>query len=437
MRRLAFGVLAGVALCGAAWAAPCSPTLPAEAPSDAVDVRRQGARGDGVADDTAALQKALDALQPGQWLVFPPGTYRHLKRLVVSRPGVTLVGLCATLHAVQPTEQALLVQANGVRVRQLTFTAVTDKRRSAAWESRIAVWRAGGPALAPLTDIEIRDNRVVEAGPPGSPLANSSSAAAIFIHNVRGFVVAGNEVRRPLADGIHISGGASEGRVTGNTVRESGDDMIGVVSYLDQQRPVRDVLIADNDLAGSYWGRGIAVVGAEGVRVERNRIEAATRAAAIYVARERGYKTFGVRDVRIAGNRIAHVQTTEPLYDARGGGRRTGHAAIEIVAQGGGDDNAGATQTEALGVRGVVVEDNDIDDAANAGIRVGQGSNPGRGPGALGPGAGAPVQGVTVRGNRLRGVRGPPLQVLNADDPLALQGCEGNTVEGRSVSCGR
>jgi parallel beta-helix repeat protein len=432
IRRLACALLA---FCGGtAFAVPCSPELPRDAPADAVDVRRLGARGDG-SDDTAALQKALDGLKPGQWLVFPRGTYHHNKRLVVSRPGVTLVGQCATLHATDPAEQALLVQASGVRVRQLTFTAVTDKRRSAAWQSRIAVWRAGGPSIPPLTDIEIRDNRVLDSGPPGSPQANSSSAAGIFVHNVKGFVVVGNEVRRSLADGIHISGGASDGQVTGNTVRESGDDMVAIVSYLDQQRPVRNVLIADNDLAGQYWGRGIAIVGAEGVRVERNRIEAATRAAAIYVARESGYKTFGVRDVRIAGNRIAHVQTTEPQYDARGGGRRTGHAAIEIVAQGGG---AGDAPPESLAIRGVTVEDNDIEDVANAGIRVGNGS--GRGIGALAAGAAGgapPVQGVTVRGNRLRGVRGPPVQVLNGDDPQALQACEGNTAEGRSTGCGR
>lgn len=416
--------------CGAAAAVPCSPDLPPDAPADAADVQRLGARGDGQADDTAALQRALDGLRPGQWLVFPRGTYRHTKRLVVSRPDVTLIGRCATLHAAEPGEQALLLQASGVKVRQLTFTAVTDKRRSGAWESRIAAWRAGGPALAPLTGIEIRDNRIVAGGPPGSPQANSASAAGIFIHNVRGFVVAGNEVQRTLADGIHVSGGASEGRITGNTVRETGDDMIGVVSYLDQQRPVRDVLIADNDLAGQYWGRGIAIVGAQGVRVERNRIEAATRAAAIYVARERGYKTFGVRDVRIVGNRIAHVQTTEPAYDARGGGRRTGHAAIEIVAQPGEGGGAGA---DALGIFDITVENNDIDDAASGGIRVGRGVAGGLSALANG-GAAPPVRGITLRGNRLTGVRGTALDVPG-DDPDTLRACEGNTVEGRGMGC--
>ena len=64
-----------------------------------------------------------------------------------------------------------------------------------------------------------------------------------------------------------------------NTVRENGDDMIAVVSYmasdgtaigsmtssmttLRDQRLNRNILITDNDVKGQYWGRGITVVGA-------------------------------------------------------------------------------------------------------------------------------------------------------------------------------
>jgi hypothetical protein len=45
---------------------------------EALDVTRFGARGDGVADDTKAIQKALDAakLRGGGRVFFPPGTYR-------------------------------------------------------------------------------------------------------------------------------------------------------------------------------------------------------------------------------------------------------------------------------------------------------------------------------------------------------------------------
>ncbi len=43
-------------------------------PDHFIDVRQFGAVGDGVADDNAAIQSAIDACSEG--LYFPPGTYR-------------------------------------------------------------------------------------------------------------------------------------------------------------------------------------------------------------------------------------------------------------------------------------------------------------------------------------------------------------------------
>jgi hypothetical protein len=373
-------------------ACPAPPRLQPP-PADALDVRTFGAIGDGRADDTAALRRALGALAPGQWLVFPPGTYRHAARLVIDTPGVTLDGRGATLHATNPADQALLIQADRVRVQGFTLTAVTDRRRDAPWESRIAVWRHGR-GLPALQQVEIRDNRIVEAGPPGSALANSSSSAAIFVHHAHHFVVERNLVRRSLSDGIHVTGASRHGRVLGNTVRESGDDMVGIVSYLDDGEPVRDVLVADNDVAGQYWGRGISVVGGEDVTFEANAIDATAHAAAIYIARETSFRTFGVRNVRVLRNRITRVQTAAPAYTVLPPwqrARRTGHAAIELVVQ----DAYRLPAGSAAAVREVAVEDNDVDTTAADGIRVGLN-----------------VDAVRLRDNRLHHIGGRPVEVL-------------------------
>lgn len=77
--------------------APTTPELAWEERSDWVNVRKAtpAARGDGVADDTAAVQAALDRIADGSTLYFPPGTYR-LTRTLQSPPGrflgVTLIG---------------------------------------------------------------------------------------------------------------------------------------------------------------------------------------------------------------------------------------------------------------------------------------------------------------------------------------------------------
>ncbi|KQP18810.1 glycosyl hydrolase family 28-related protein [Pseudorhodoferax sp. Leaf267] len=413
-----------------------------------LDVRSFGALGDGVADDTRALQRALDALAPGDVLRFAPGRYVHAQRLEVRTPHVQLLADAATLHASNPDDQALLLQADGIEVRGFAMTAVTDRRRDAPWQSRIAIWRDPRERFeaAPLRDIRIVGNRIVEGGPPGSATANSSSSAAIFVHGVHGFEIRGNEVRRSLSDAIHITGGARDGRIVGNRVRESGDDMVGIVSYLhgrtrvDAQtlaatldalrarRLVQRILVADNDLAGNYWGRGITVVGGEDVTIERNRIDATSHAAAVYLAREDSYATFGVQRVRVCDNRITRVQTLAPAYSVLPPGRRerrTGHAAVEVVALLRREEAAVPALVQALGIAAVEIAGNTIEDVATDGVRIGD-----RWQAALAP-LGAPVRGVRVRGNRLARVQGRAVRRVNADDPDADVGCEGNRLDGR------
>src|SRR3954470_21459686 len=64
---------------GLSQTAPQPASAPAAPPT--IDVRRFGAVGDGVADDTAAIQRALDTVGvSGGIVVFPPGKYRVASR---------------------------------------------------------------------------------------------------------------------------------------------------------------------------------------------------------------------------------------------------------------------------------------------------------------------------------------------------------------------
>ena len=66
-----------------------------EARSDWQNVQTAGAKGDGVTDDTAAIQSVLNRLQDGVTIYFPPGTYRITKALEPPAGrflGVTLLG---------------------------------------------------------------------------------------------------------------------------------------------------------------------------------------------------------------------------------------------------------------------------------------------------------------------------------------------------------
>ena len=91
------------------WAAPVHPVIaapsgPADIPSLAWEKRsdwvnaktdvKPGAAGDGVADDTAALQAALDTVRDGSTVYLPPGTYRITRTLAIKGPvcGAAVIG---------------------------------------------------------------------------------------------------------------------------------------------------------------------------------------------------------------------------------------------------------------------------------------------------------------------------------------------------------
>ena len=87
-------LLAGVGVLTAAEPARQIPSLAWVPRSDWVNVKGLGAAGDGVADDTGAIQKALDGVVNGSTVYLPPGTYRVTKGLRLQGPriGVAVIG---------------------------------------------------------------------------------------------------------------------------------------------------------------------------------------------------------------------------------------------------------------------------------------------------------------------------------------------------------
>ena len=91
---IACGVSSFLAAADAPAAKTMIPALNWEPRSDWLNVKQFGAAGDGVADDTEAIQKALDGLGEGTTVYLPPGTYRITRTLLLAGPlvGVMLIG---------------------------------------------------------------------------------------------------------------------------------------------------------------------------------------------------------------------------------------------------------------------------------------------------------------------------------------------------------
>lgn len=442
------------------------PVLPSP-PAQVKKVTDFGAVPDDGQDDLEALQRAVNSLKTGEWLVFPKGVYHQSKSLWVRNAGVTLWGEGARIHATNPKDQSILLAESDISLYGFTLTAVTEKRGDTPWQSRISIF-ANVQRTEPLKNNVVRNNKVIAQGAPGSPEANSATAAGIFVYRAQGFLIAENTVQRSLADGIHVTAGSHNGSVIGNTVRENGDDMVAVVSYMRNKRErddpistiaqtlnqrkslnlVRNVIIANNDLSGQYWGRGISVVGGHDVTIKNNVINRTTMAAGIYLAREPGYMTFGLNNVLVEGNTIRHVQTSIPDYLPQGFGirKKAGHGGIEVYTHIRMEEKMSGSVASELAISSVAIVNNIIEDTLGDAIRVGhtakkninfdtaQRSNEDV---ALSSTLWKLDQ-ITIKSNKMNKIGGQPIKIFqeseNTEEQLPKVFCSANTVAGVPIN---
>jgi hypothetical protein len=306
-----------------------------------------GAAGDGVTDDSDAIRAAIASLKRGGTVEFTPGR-RYLKRklVIVDRPDVVLWGYGATVLAVASRDEIAAPKGSVGNAIQLLAprTAIYGFTLLSNLRSRLV----GHPFLNAIylsgQDQTAIDNRV------------EYSQGGVFVRMATGFVVARNVVWRTTADAIHMTTGMRDGRVVCNAVRQNGDDMIAIVNYGTGAPNIGNVLIADNDVAGQYWGRGITVAGGRDVTIRGNRIADVTHAAAVLIVSEDKYKTANVDNVLVEGNVIERVQTTRPAWNPISATQRTSHGAIDIGGYG--------AQT----VRRVLVRDNRVRQTARSAV---------------------------------------------------------------------
>ncbi|WP_179224735.1 right-handed parallel beta-helix repeat-containing protein [Geodermatophilus pulveris] len=266
---------------GAAASGPAGPVA-----GRVVSVVDAGAVGDGVTDDTRALQAVFDAAAPGDTVVLPAGrTFAHGDVLSLASAGVTVTG-GGTLLATSEQRSSLVLAADDVVLEDVTLTiGATSRRWEAAEQQRLRVDGHSG--------VVVRDVRV-----------QGSAAAGVFVGGgAAEFLLEGVQVTGTRADGIHITGRSRDGRVVAPVVRDVGDDGVAVVSYRSDGQPCARIVVDSPVVDGSRGGRGISVVGGQDVTY-RDVTVTDTYAAGIYVAAEGGWDTAGVDGVDVQGGTV-------------------------------------------------------------------------------------------------------------------------------------
>ncbi|SCX40122.1 Pectate lyase superfamily protein [Klenkia marina] len=282
-------------------ALPAPPAVPVDADPPTQGAVRlispydTGAVGDGVTDDSLALQAAFDLAGDGDVVMLPAGaTFAHSRVLTVRRGGMTLTG-GGTLRATREATSSLTVSAPGVTVSGITLTVASTTRRWDAYEQQRL--RLDGATGAVVRNVVV----------------DGSAAAGVYVGGgTSGFVLDRVTVMNTRADGIHITQGSHDGQVVSPVVRNVGDDGVAVVSYRQDGVPCARIVVTSPSVDGSTGGRGLSVVG--GTDVDFTGIDVRnTYGAGVYLAAEGGWGTAGVARVRVSGGAIVNANAATSI----------------------------------------------------------------------------------------------------------------------------
>lgn len=248
-----------------------------------------GAAGDGVTDDTAAIQRAVNAAQSsGKALFIPAGTY-SISNVNVTAP-VTIYGSgWGTVLKANAASIPLLVQNLGSAIYGVTLRdfAVDGNQKGQANAGLISLNNAigfvvdhvyihdGGNATDHTNGIAVSAGTLGGTGSLGSItnclIERMSKGGINFSTEAVSAYIAGNIVRNSLnyvyAPGIQVSGGFNA-KVIGNHVYNNLGNGIYIGANADGPTPAKTTIVSDNHVYNNGLGgsdvSGIVVTNAYG-----------------------------------------------------------------------------------------------------------------------------------------------------------------------------
>ncbi|MFC5405037.1 right-handed parallel beta-helix repeat-containing protein [Cohnella soli] len=317
-------------------------------------VTKFGAKGDGVANDRAAIQKAVDqaGANGGGVVYFPKGVYLVDDSIVVSKDNVILkgVGPESEIRITKHPKRVVVISGsshNAVRYLQVSL-GVGDVQRHDNDEGIYVTNKA-------------KDFLIEKV------LGNGKGIMARG--EVDGGVIRDNIIKKTLADGIHLTGGSKNIVVENNLVSETGDDSIAVVSYKAQQMLCSNITIRGNRIYRSH-SRGIAHVGGEKVLILNNRV-INTTSSGILIDRDGNYDTYAPDDTRVEGNTVKFAGAYALLTGERGNsfGIEVSAGALSVVLVGNAV-SSGAGRGISVSAPGTLIQNNVITGNGSIGLQV-------------------------------------------------------------------
>ena len=314
------------------------------------NVRTFGATGDGVTDDTSALQSAFTAAA-GATVLIPPGTYKVTGSMTLPED-TTLRGAGATLTGAFPSGgSGVLKLSDGTAVHDLTVvnTHGTGGNWAISTNSASDVLISGctirgswliGLAIDYGSAVRVVGNLFDEVG-----MLNGSATpgSACALHETESVTIVGNTFTDCLQDAVYVAESQNV-TVTGNTVRDQPEGV--------QVRVACNSVTVSNN---SFTIKGSSVVSSFGVLVQTDAVDV--------VVSGNTFRTTAGTDDPAAGVRIDDESHRAVVTGNTFRGDFEYGVHVGTGAGGG---------TESIGC---VISDNDFYDLSFRAIAVGAGEN--------------------------------------------------------------
>lgn len=307
-----------------------------------IDVRAYGATGDGVTDDSQAIQSAAAALRSEATLYFPPGRYRFAQHRPPGMAAVVVTGVSNVTVEFAPgaellmdnidvgtrtgTSHAIVVRgpASRIELRNITIRWSGNPRRSLGDGIRVEGMPDSGPAggwagpRRPVSGISLRDCLIENSPQTGVVMLGASNIA------ITGLRVVGSG-----ADGVHFNA-CRYARIRDVHTSHTGDDGLALVTYFDREHSYNhsegtfafpaltrwsnsDFDITDVTVQGGR-ANGVRLAGAQQVRISGLDVAGLRAGSAVMVdsagpGADVGWHYVASRDIHIADVSVRSCNT--------------------------------------------------------------------------------------------------------------------------------